>query len=163
VKRHEENVMPTLFLICGLPGSGKTTLAKRLEREQAALRLTPDEWMARVVGDGNDGAKRATVEEVQWEIAQRVLSLGVDVILESGFWARSERDDFRARAAALGADTKLYYLEVPIDELKRRLTLRNAALPPDTFHVEVDQLDLWAKEFEPPTPDELEQAIKENG
>lgn len=148
--------MPTLFLICGLPGSGKTTLAKRLERERPALRLTADEWMTRIAGDGNDGAKRAAVEEVQWEIAQQVLSLGVDVILESGFWARSERDEFRARATALGADTKLYYLDVPLDELKRRLTLRNAALPPDTFHVHVADLDSWAKGFEPPTQEELE-------
>ena len=148
--------MATLILICGLPGSGKTTLAKRLERERRALRLTPDEWMARIVGDGNDGDKRAAVERVQWEIAQRALSLGVDVILESGFWARSERDEFRARAMALGADTKLYYLDVPLDELRRRLMLRNAALPPDTFHVDATELDSWASGFEPPTLEELE-------
>ncbi|HST88133.1 MAG TPA: AAA family ATPase, partial [Ktedonobacterales bacterium] len=28
----------------GLPCSGKTTLAKELEREHCALRLTVDEW-----------------------------------------------------------------------------------------------------------------------
>ena len=150
-----ENVVPTLFLICGLPGSGKTTLAKQLEHEQMALRLTPDEWMARIVGEGYDEAKRAAVELLQWEIAQRVLRLGINVILESGFWSQSERNDFRARATALGAAVKLYYLNVPVDELKRRLTLRNAMLPPDTFHVDVDDLDLWASQFEPPTPDEL--------
>jgi len=32
-----------LHLICGLPGSGKTTLAKKLEREHTAIRLCPDE------------------------------------------------------------------------------------------------------------------------
>jgi predicted kinase len=147
--------MPILHLICGLPGSGKTTLATRLEGNLPALRLEPDEWMARIVGDGYDEAKRAAVESVQWEIAARALSLGINVILEHGFWSRSERDDFRARAAALGADTKLYYLEVPLDELKRRIALRNAALPPDTFHVDVAQLDLWAGQFEPPALDEL--------
>ncbi len=98
--------MPILHLICGLPGSGKTTLARRLERDLPALRLAPDEWMARIVGDGYDESKRAAVEAVQWEIAARALSLSVDVILENGFWSRSERDDFRARAAALGADTR---------------------------------------------------------
>jgi predicted kinase len=35
----------TLVLIVGLPGAGKTTLARRLEVERAALRFTPDEWM----------------------------------------------------------------------------------------------------------------------
>jgi predicted kinase len=33
-------------MICGLPGSGKTTLARRVEAESAAVRFTPDEWMA---------------------------------------------------------------------------------------------------------------------
>jgi predicted kinase len=148
--------MPTLFLLCGLPGSGKSTLAKRLEHEHCALRLTPDEWMARIVGDGYDEGKRAAVEGVQWEIAARALSLGVNVILESGFWSRAERDDFRSRAAGLGAETKLYFLNVPREELSRRLALRNAALPPDTFHVDDAHLDVWLKQFEPPTQDELE-------
>jgi hypothetical protein len=35
--------MATLHLMCGLPGSGKTTLAERIERESNALRLSP-EW-----------------------------------------------------------------------------------------------------------------------
>ena len=35
--------MATLHLMVGLPCSGKTTLAKKLEVERAALRLTPDE------------------------------------------------------------------------------------------------------------------------
>ena len=84
-----------------------------------------------------------------------MLSLGVNVILEFGFWSRRERDDFRSRAAALGSETKLYFLDVLRDELLRRLELRNAALPPDTFHVDFAQFDLWLNGFESPTPDEL--------
>jgi len=147
---------PTLHLICGLPGSGKTTLARRLEAELPALRLAADEWMARIVGDGYDQAKRTAVEAVQWEIAARVIILGVDVILENGFWSRRERDDFRSRAAALGAKTKLHFLDVGRDELSRRLAVRNAALPADTFRVTKDQIDMWSKHFERPSANELE-------
>ena len=147
--------MPILHLICGLPGSGKTTLSRSLERDLPALRLAPDEWMARIVGDGYDDAKRAAVEAVQWEIAARTLSLGLDVILENGFWSRSEREDYRARAAALGAGTKLHFLDVSRDELLRRLALRNSELPPHTFRVTEAQLVLWSSKFEPPKPDEL--------
>lgn len=147
--------MPTLHLICGLAGAGKTTLAKRLEHQIPALRLTPDEWMARIVGDGYNVEKRAVVETMQWEIAARALTLGIDVILENGFWTRRDRNDFRARAAAVGANTKLHFLDVPRDELWRRLAQRNAELPPDTFHIEEAQLDEWLTWFEPPTADEL--------
>ena len=147
--------MATLHFICGLPGSGKSTLAKRLERELPGLRLTPDEWMVRIVGDGYDEAKREAVEAVQWEIAAQALSLGVDVILENGFWSREERDDFRERAAALGADSRLHFLDVTRDELLKRLQSRNAALPPDTFCITEAQFDIWWNWFEPPTQDEL--------
>src|SRR2546421_3588539 len=113
-------------MMCGLPGSGKTTAAKRLEREHRALRLAPDEWMARVIGDGYDERARAAVEEVQWEIAQRALALGVNVILENGFWTRREREAFRAGATATGAEVELHFLDVSSDDLVRRLAKRNA-------------------------------------
>jgi predicted kinase len=109
--------------------------------------------MSRIVGDAFDDAKRAAVEAVQWDIAARALTLGLDVILENGFWTRQDRDDFRSRAKAVGAKTKLHFLDVPRDELLRRLAHRNE---PDTFRVSESQLDLYASWFEPPSPDELE-------
>lgn len=36
---------PRLVIVCGLPGSGKTTLAKALESKVKAVRFSPDEWM----------------------------------------------------------------------------------------------------------------------
>jgi len=148
--------MATLFLLVGLPGSGKTTLARTLERDRGALRLSPDEWMARIVGDGYDADRRVAVQKVQWEIAQRVLSLGVDVVLEFGFFRRQERDFHRAGAEALGAAVRVCFLDVPREELLRRLTERNANLPPDTFAVSEQHLDLCSTWFERPTADELE-------
>ena len=45
---HREQMITrtTLFLTVGLPGAGKTTMAKQLADERCILRLTPDEWMA---------------------------------------------------------------------------------------------------------------------
>lgn len=43
--------MTTAHLIYGYLGAGKTTLARRLERELLAIRFTQDEWMSRLYGD----------------------------------------------------------------------------------------------------------------
>jgi len=151
--------MATLFLICGLPGSGKTTLAKQLEQTHNALRLCPDEWITQILADPNDIAEldrlRDPIESLQWDVAKRMLVLGVNVILENGFWSRKERDYFRSEAEALGADVKLHYLEVDMDELWKRISKRNADLPPDTFHVSRENLEEWSSLFEPPTEGEL--------
>jgi predicted kinase len=151
--------MATLFLICGLPGAGKTTLARQLEQTQPALRLAPDEWIAAILADATNIEERdrlrSPVESIQWEVAKRVLVLGSDVVLEWGFWSRDERMWYRSQAEALGARVELRYLAVGRDELWARLSKRNAQLPPGTFAVAEDELDRWSSWFEPPTADEL--------
>ena len=81
--------MATLHMMVGLPGSGKTTEAKKLEKELGALRLTPDEWQYFLFGhDINEpehDERHTKIEEVMWEIAVKVLKLGCDVILDFGF------------------------------------------------------------------------------
>ena len=152
--------MATLFLICGLPGSGKTTLAKQIERDHHALRLTPDEWIVRLFGSDLTPPTldwcRDPVEAIQWEVAERALILGIDVILDFGFWSRSEREEFRARARGVGARSEVHFLDVSREVLSARLAARNANLPPYTFRITEAQLDLWWSLFEPPTPDELQ-------
>ena len=151
--------MATLFLICGLPGAGKTTLAKQLERSQPAVRFAPDEWIAALLADVTDIAERdrlrSPVEAVQWEVAKRLLTLGIDVVLEWGFWSRDERVRYRSQAEALGARVELRYLAVERGTLWARLSQRNAQLPPGTFVVTKEQLDRWSGWFEPPSADEL--------
>ncbi|MEI6431125.1 MAG: ATP-binding protein [bacterium] len=143
----------TLILICGLPGSGKTTLAKRLERERNALRLCPDEWIATLLRDPVDREElhrlRSPVEAMQWEVAARALTLGTNVILEWGFWSKAERTDYRMRAEALGAIVETHVLIVEREELRARLSRRNADLPPGTVTVTEAELDVWWDLFGP--------------
>src|ERR1043166_5557229 len=159
--------MATLILICGLPGSGKTTKAKQLELEQSALRLTPDEWIRPLYGAHPTrevlDAARDPVEGVMWLVAARALTLNVNVILDFGFWSQSEREDFRGRAASLGAGSEVCFLDAPHQELLRRLTVRNAAVPEDAFHVSEADFTEWSRVFEPPTSAELRPRAPEDG
>lgn len=145
--------MATLHLICGLPGSGKTTLARRLEMEGAGLRLAPDEWMLALAFNLYDEAARSRVEQLQWALALRLLANGVSVILENGFWSRAEREAYRSVAHGLRARTRLHYLAVPIEELERRIIDRNRQVPSEAT-VDPRDLRVWLNVFEPPTEEE---------
>ena len=145
--------------MCGLPGAGKTTVAKQIEVARGAVRLCPDEWIYPLLEDHSDQIEmdrlRHHIEDLHWTLAQRLLSLGVSVILENGFWVRSERAAFRKQAEALGARVELHYEDAPRDELLRRIVQRNQNLGSGSFHVNAEQLDLWFDWFEAPTPEEL--------
>jgi predicted kinase len=149
----------TLHLMVGLPCSGKTTLAKKLEHELSALRLTPDEWQIGLFGqDANEpehDARHNFIESMLWKIASRSLELGTNVILDFGFWTRAEREDFRRRAKQLGAGSEVHFLDVPEDELLRRLAVRNSQVKRESFHIAAESMQPWIKLFEKPTPDEL--------
>ena len=105
--------MATLYLMVGLPGTGKTTAAKRIEVEQQALRLTKDEWMKALYGADNPEAASDVIEGRLVDIGLRALELGVDVVIDFGLWGRDERSALRQAAADLGAAVELRYLDVP--------------------------------------------------
>jgi predicted kinase len=156
----------TLHLIVGLPCSGKTTLARQLETKYSALRLTTDEWHIRLFGhdywdnmtesdEAEHDRRHESVESIMWDVAARVLVLGVDVILDFGCWVRSQRDELRSRAKDLGADFKIHFADAPEDVLFERLQARNAARTDATFFIPTAKLREWIQIFEPPSSDEL--------
>ena len=145
----------------GLPCSGKTTLARKLEYERSALRLTPDEWQLRLFGQDAEqpehNARHGLIEALLWEVASRALVLGTNAILDFGFWAREEREDYPLRAKQLGASSEVHFLDVSGDELLRRLVRRNSKLSPMAFHIPEEMMKPWIAFFQKPTPDELER------
>lgn len=140
-----------LIIVCGLPGSGKTTHAQQLQVRARAIRLCPDEWMDGLSLDIWDESMREKIEGLQWQLGQQLLNLGLTVIIEWGTWGRSERDALRLRARELGAGVELHYLSAPVAVLLDRVQGRGMENPP----VKRDQLLQWAKSFQAPTAEEL--------
>ena len=145
----------------GLPGSGKTTLAKQLAPQLAAVRLCPDEWRHDLGIDYYDEDARVRLEQRLWRLGQELLGLGQSVILENGFWAREERDELRLVARSRGLAVELHYLEAPVDELWRRLEMRNELAVPGTVPITREDLERWALQFE--APDAAELALFDEG
>jgi predicted kinase len=142
---------PRLIIVCGLPGSGKTAHAKRLQAKLGAIRFSPDEWMDALAVDLYDEARREKIEALQWQFGQELLALGLTVIIEWGTWGRSERDTLRLRARALGAAVELHYLSAAVDVLFDRIQRRGMENPP----IERDQFLRWVEKFQVPTPEEM--------
>jgi predicted kinase len=92
-----------LIITCGLPGAGKTALAKQLAADRRGVRLTKDEWLWALGSTPWDEPTREKVEHELWRLAQEILSLGLSVVLDFGLWARTERDEMRAAARGLGS------------------------------------------------------------
>ena len=140
-----------LMIVCGLPGSGKTTLANRLSAGGAAVRMSPDDWMEALGVTLWNTTIRAEVEALQWQISQDLLAQGVAVVIEWGTWAKVERDTLRIGARKLGAAVELWYLDVDLDQLWSRVSARRMEDPPMTRQ----DLEEWFAQFEVPDANEM--------
>ena len=154
--------MATAHLVHGFLGVGKTTFAKQLERSLPAIRFTHDEWMARFYGTDPpahlfEEQARSITEQIEL-LWPRCLELGVDVVLDLGFWSRKERDQARAKARAHGADILLYRLNCPEHVARARLIARNEKLDGDLLITDATY-DLLRMRFEPLAPEEERREV----
>jgi predicted kinase len=148
---------PTLFLFCGLPGSGKTTLARQLEQKTGAIRLNVDEWVASLGVDFWDDEFRHKLDRRLYKHGLALLELGQSIILEDETWTRGERDELREVALKLGAAIEIHFMNVPFDELWRRLEGRNAIGARNTVPIKKELLKECWRRFQ--RPDDAELAL----
>ena len=144
-----------LVLICGLPTSGKSTLARQLASTIPAIRLDKDGWATQLGADLWDEEFRVRLEHQLWVLSQDLLARGQSVILEWGHWARVERDEKRLGARALGVRVELHYLDVLLEELIERAERRNASGEWTASPMTRAHFERWATIFQPPDEEEI--------
>jgi predicted kinase len=147
----------TLHLLHGFVGAGKTTFAKKLEKEIHAVRFSPDDWMCRLYGDNPPQEFFAEydrrIKSMIWDMAEKLLSSNVDVILDYGFWKFSEREDYRTRGLRAGAEVKLYALQCPEDVMRDRVLERTAEMPEGALMIDDNAITEFRARFEAVDPE----------
>jgi len=152
------SLRPTLFLTVGLPGSGKTTVARAIADKQRILRLTPDEWMAPLFGDSDASGRRDILEGRMIWVAHQVLRSGSSVVLDFGCWAADERHAIRAITELSGAAFEMRYIQTEESERRARAARRWRQAPETTFAMSDADHERFLALFQPPSARELAYA-----
>lgn len=142
--------MPTIHLMVGFIGFGKTTIAKEIESKFSAIRFTHDDIMLERYGRNPDDfqTKFNIVDDYIRNEAQKYIKMGKDVILDYGFWSHDKRDEYYKWAKGLTKDVVFHVVLCDIKEAKRRVLSRTEN---DDKALLIDEgiFDALLKQYEP--------------
>ena len=160
--------MPTVHLVTGNVGAGKTTYAIALAQKVGGVRFSTDEWMVtlfhpdmRNVMDMPWTMERIDrLENQVWKLIEQLVARGIDAVLDLGLSKKSHRDKQRERARALGIASKLHFLDVDLATRTSRVSKRNAEKRESfSFEVTPEMITFMEGWFERPAEDELAGAV----
>lgn len=157
--------MPKVIMTCGKLCSGKTTYAKKLQKEGKAVILSIDEIMLAVFGQ-DAGEKHddyvAGIKKYLYQKTLEIIENGLDVILDWGFWTKEERAYARSFFGSNGIVNEFHYIEIEDSEWKRRIEKRNRdvlADNSDAYYVDEGLSEKFNAIFEKPDPSEIDCRI----
>ena len=158
--------MAKVIMLCGRLCSGKSTFAARLRDELGAAVLSVDELMIALLGRETGEMHDEYVRRAKGYLYGKAVDIaraGACVVLDQGFWSRSERDEARAYFAANGVECELRYLRISDEEWSRRIDKRNAEVAAgrsDAYFVDDGLRAKFISLFEEPADGEADVVIE---
>ena len=147
-------VVVRVVFMCGPAGSGKSTVARALERD-GLVRLSFDQeaWNR---GRRTMPLSSTDYAEIETVLRHRLVELvgqGRDVVLDFSFWSRRMRQGWRALLTPLGVIPEVIYLATDRQTCLARINQR-AAEHGDDFALEPQLAIAYFDGFEAPAEDE---------
>jgi len=122
---------PTLHLVCGKIGAGKSTLSQQLALKPRHVLISEDAWLAALYpGEIHSIAdylqRAAALRNVLADHLRALLQAGVSVVLDFPFNTPASRAWAREVFSPVGAAHQLHFLDIADEVCKARLRARNA-------------------------------------
>lgn len=137
-----------LYLVCGLPGTGKTTVARELASLTGGIVLRTDEIRKQLLSDPQyTPEEKRMVYDAMLRTAGSMLRAGAVVILDATFHLRKERHAAMEIARKSGSDCVV--IEVRCDERTAREHLRKKKRDNDESDADFGVYKRIEKEWEP--------------
>ncbi len=154
---------PAMIVMCGVSGSGKSWLAKRLVERVGAIRIRSDVERKRMAAlkplqrsasplDQGLYAPQAT-DALYAHLARSARALvdgGARVIVDATCLTVARRESFRTEARRRGVACLVVHCFAPHDVLVERISTRNRAND-DPSEADVDVLEAQSSHYEPPS------------
>jgi predicted kinase len=156
----------TMFITCGLMGSGKSSMAEELALQLGIDRISSDALRKKITGTPPGEHRYAEYgegiysQEMDRQVYAKLLILtkealegGRSVVVDASFRRRQDRSRFASLATGMGLSFRIIHTSCPVEMVKGRLENRlkeGTAISDGRWELYQRQLD----EFEPPCTDE---------
>ena len=154
--------MAKVILICGKICSGKSTYAEQLRIQNNAVVLSTDEITLALFGQHCGDKHDEYVERTQNYLFNKSLELievGINVILDWGFWLKEERDYAREFYNSRNIACEFHYIDISDNTWKSRLKKRNSeilAKETNAYYIDDNLAGKFASIFEVPDEEEID-------
>ena len=159
--------MAKVYLICGKICSGKSTYAEQLRVQNNAVLLSTDEITLALFGQHCGDKHDDYVERTQNYLFNKSLEfveVGINVILDWGFWMKEERDYAREFYNSRNIECEFHYVDISDETWKARLHKRNSevlAEKTSAYYIDNNLVEKFASIFEEPSADEIDVRYQE--
>jgi len=154
--------MNKIILICGRICAGKTVYAKNIAKDLKAVILSFDEitlaLFGQHLGDKHDEICEKT-EKYLYKKALEILSVGINVILDWGFWKRENRQFITKYFKDLNINVEWHYIDVYENTWNNNIINRNMAIKNNeesSYYLDDNIIKKFNNHFEEPDPIEID-------